>query len=901
LTKNGSEYDEDYLYYIPPHQSDLGSNQTDSRIQIKCSYQRPSDGVDETKIFTDIESLKIIQVTNGESAPFVTLDNASVELPLTYDGSFEKSFDFNGSPSVIEAYLGEGQMGVRPDRIKVGGVEFVLQEEVVGEALLWKNATGLALGSFKDEDVYFSFDQDYMATTPVERKVSDKFTKASNVGDDDLNKVVTHIKIPLSTEEKYKAPAEGGALCAYNVSGETVTLLAHSPMPNGYEKGMFSLESSIEKPPKFSGVVFESRYKVKIVDDNDSSTPELVSSYYEHYLDTQQSLNKINASSHLHDSSDNKFFEIGQNEAIVVNLNFKFYKKTSSLAVPAHYGRKESRRFLARRTGHQGSTPTYRGVWTAGDTYFGNSDRRDLVYHDEKVWIAKEGADEGYTWANDEDKDGFLATDGDNSEPGKTDAAINYWSQFGQNFQSVATNLLLSEDIFVKRGIVAGINDSTDAFFASQIDKKYFQADLGGYKLTDSLVAATSENVSFELSEGTSATGELPDGAVSSSNATAPHYTQVNDSSGLVTTHKLPMTPVPGFFLGYYKSSLAGVSDSTFSIGDTSGLKLTDLFPRVPMLELQSPFGNFIRWDGFSLKMFGAVINGSVSDESVDVQIGSSGATKVDFNKPIYGGQVFCGGGFANHIPNDHSHLASVVVGGGQNKIFGDTSAGAKFSFIGGGYGNRVRGDFSFIGGGFANMIGSLSEAEQLPSPNKFGTSFNAIVTGMSNRIYGSGHSFIGAGFGNSVDGSMYSSIVNGENNFIQGYFGEDYLTGQDSLDMSVSKHFSIDGTSNKIFVKGSKDASSPRVPYQKNWSIEQNRRALEDDQGNHMTITSPNNAIGHNVQNKTWKIYELTNATIEKLDYESYVDRNGDLLSAFTNNNDGKTKAQWGQDHWDE
>lgn len=96
--------------------------------------------------------------------------------------------------------------------------------------------------------------------------------------------------------------------------------------------------------------------------------------------------------------------------------------------------------------GENGDSPVmvYRGVYDSSKTYYGNNSRLDCVKHGTEYYIARIDA-------------------GEFSSPAPPDASK--WNDFGANFESVATNLLLAEganigDWFISRGkIVSTLDD----------------------------------------------------------------------------------------------------------------------------------------------------------------------------------------------------------------------------------------------------------------------------------------------------------------------------------------------------------------------------------------------------------------------------------------------------------
>jgi hypothetical protein len=75
--------------------------------------------------------------------------------------------------------------------------------------------------------------------------------------------------------------------------------------------------------------------------------------------------------------------------------------------------------------GNKGAVPVYRGEYDSTETYYGTDGRMDIVQYNKTYYIARSDAGDGFT----------------NKLPTNT----SYWTPFGAQFESVATNLLLAE------------------------------------------------------------------------------------------------------------------------------------------------------------------------------------------------------------------------------------------------------------------------------------------------------------------------------------------------------------------------------------------------------------------------------------------------------------------------
>jgi hypothetical protein len=111
------------------------------------------------------------------------------------------------------------------------------------------------------------------------------------------------------------------------------------------------------------------------------------------------------------------------------------------------------------------------------------------------------------------------------------------------------------------------------------------------------------------------------------------------------------------------------------------------------------------------------------------------------------------GGGFFNVLWTNS--FRCVIGGGGANLIGGPALS---YSFIGGGFGNTIRGSDAVIGGGSGNQIGA-------------NISYSSIGGGLNNGVFES-YSSIGGGQGNTIQALADRSVIaGGGSNIIVGSF----------------------------------------------------------------------------------------------------------------------------------
>jgi hypothetical protein len=927
----------DYMYYIPVSQKTIGAD----RIKIKTTYTKLSQplaridsgaanpGGTVGRTYIDTEELPVVEINNGSSTVTLFTDNLNTEIPITSDSATEVIVSVEALTSTIEAYIGLNKACLAPSYLTIDGHNF--DYDGSGDQIKWV-VTPNAISNYDGKQIDFYY-HDYnngkyvrdggpsaygssMQTTVEKRTDGDM----SNVSDQDV-KYVT-ISLPSDSDPTL---APGFKLALFNAGDQ---LLAWADMPAPMTYGIFVADTV----PVISGI---KRYTTQEAGEGSQAGVNLTSVLglvnasppLAQNADIHKVTHKI-----LYDYADETGDPASPGDYDAGHLDrdiqaaLTFFKPTTQGVNPVKYFDEESqvsipigvvvydtrdywkteggqaetvnRVISARKSGPTGATTTYRGTWKVDETYFGTKERRDIVYYNAKYWLAKEGAEEfafgqdiptrrlndsyglGFTKAiydltyptgtteNTSGNDSF--TPGDNSR---------IWERFGIHFQQVATNLLLADDVFVKRGIVTGIDDPYQGFIASQLDQTGYTPGAGGVKVdlnsslgtnypvtanveqydengnlvsdgkysvshngikhyfADSIlnnndaiqavyqnVLGRSADVSglafwltqnftvyqmiYRMIDGPSqnqndpaheyqnnvANGDnLPDPrknyndrdananepemrnitsvTVGNTQHTLEYYIDPNDPNNTdkfsstptpvatqakphVTTWTIPYAREPGYFLGYHPTKLC--PDGVFSnLTYADGSKYVAP-PALPMFELYSPMGNYLRWNGLRLEMFGSVINGSINDSgTISIGVGTDHALNhVSFsNEKLIGGQIFCGGGVANYITDTKSNLCSTITGGAHNSLFG------KFSFIGSGYGNYILdNDFSFIGSGFANAI---LNTDSKPD------SFNAILTGRANKIVNSDHSAILTGFGNVISKSDYGSIINGQSNFI--------------------------------------------------------------------------------------------------------------------------------------
>lgn len=460
---------------------------------------------------------------------------------------------------------------------------------------------------------------------------------------------------------------------------------------------------------------------------------------------------------------------------------FTFKDNANNLTFDKAYTFTKSLDGASGEDGKTGMSPVYRGNWKNAESYYGDpaGRRGDVVYYT--------GTDSYY----------IAELSHTSSEPPSADkrpsASSIYWNQFGATFDSVATDLLLSKDVFVTNELVMGEYDANnpsqgDGGTFRSANKKEFGRGTGyffkhgGHKDYEAYVGGTftGEQDVYGLTTGSyvgigfsgyGQPGESDDPSVGSNGG---HYNY--DLSYAWANYVLGGKKSVGAFgaglslfdwgrthyWSYYNEYNQGVSrymplhtGVKFDIGHDHISEHMTLFDGISGALRKD---SYIRYDGArgKVEIKGAFQNNSIQDSS----IGSNITQLLENNSdPL---ATFIGGGYNNEILMTQDGLGydsvgSSIVGGGSGVIQG------RFSLIGNGFGNECYDNFSVIGGGLYNTM---------PAKTPSNEGGNFIGAGSYNSISGASFSSIIAGTANSIQRSNSSSIGGGNNNFIIGESG---------------------------------------------------------------------------------------------------------------------------------
>lgn len=320
---------------------------------------------------------------------------------------------------------------------------------------------------------------------------------------------------------------------------------------------------------------------------------------------------------------------------------------------PAHQG-------IQGNNGEEGRSPTFRGKYSTGEKYYAvdpvaannQPGRGDIVYHDttSKYYIAIQ---------NNGPSNGGVQV------PSSTST---YWKEFGAEFSSVATELLLTKEAFVQQKLTLGE---------------------GGNQLT-----------------------AAKDGIIVSAGFKGGLYDTTIEPPVVITQGNEDYSDA-GFLLARTNETNPSVNPSVyFDVGGTGLVGQT----------------GYIRFDSKNngkLEIAGSFINNTVIDEGM-IYTGDWGAlSDRDFDTFT----SFIGGGFNNQllsgsIGDQYSqNIGSAIVGGAWNKVK------SRFSFIGGGYSGDCRDNFSAIVGGFRNSM-PLEEPGDHQGANFIGCGIDNVISG---------------------------------------------------------------------------------------------------------------------------------------------------------------------------
>lgn len=732
-----------FYYFIPENKSGDDAASVASKISIKSTLVVNDQGILGTNnqlTHKDVQQLGIVELTrDGKEKLLISAANNSMTVNIDSNKLISGANASSGD-SIINFFRGDVEIFLAPKTVKIGGASFNIDKT----KNYIKYDGSLAVTSTKPSNnkavIYGTQEQD--AT------ISDWSYIQNGTAD---RVIVENASVQLgldSSDPKRKRVvlANGTTPLAHFTLSWEQNNLTKSLSSSDFIKPLTTSTNSITASVNsfnFAQTYGENYSEPSVANNN---TVKVAAHQESARIKTRVDLSHMNEVGRMTSGAGTSV------SFVAFNFPFDVYVPEISTTVSLSV----SRTVATSEAGAAGPSFVYRGGYSNSEQYFGTSESQDVVkFSDGAFYFVQRNA----TLGIDNSLKGMDATNNnaaasfikgvpptDNANPPNINTS--YW-QVTNSLEPTATNLLLADDILVKRGIVVGIDTERETgskpsgFIASQLDPKFLSEGLTGLRIN---------STSYLDSSNTNRETDVFD--------TNGNYLGINDmlkSKSRELPYKTPGDGLPGLFLGKMPITYANSSGgSTF---------LTS------QLEMYSPFGNYLRWNGKNLEIKGAIISASIEEAVFTTVSTTERNLELNPSNPQVGPQTFVGGGFANRVTNNtHDDtgasysfptLASSIVGGGANRITATGSGNARFSTICGGFGNRVSDSFSIIGGGYNNSIGA-SSANALYK-------INSILSGANNTVDNSAYAFIGGGSKNFIDSSVYSSIINGYNNFIGG------------------------------------------------------------------------------------------------------------------------------------
>lgn len=289
-----------------------------------------------------------------------------------------------------------------------------------------------------------------------------------------------------------------------------------------------------------------------------------------------------------------------------------------------------------------------------------------------------------------------------------------YWEGFGAEFDNVATDILLTKDVFINNQLILGQADGSSGLIKSSAFTGSFEW-LHDAKYTYRGVLDPDDN-SYEDND-----------VVFDPNSSS--Y-QIRRDGDWVNSAAVPA--------GQSEEEKDAYSTSGFAIGRGGENIFFDIGGK---REVDGDSYSFLRYNPAigKIEIRGAFINNTSLEQVTAILNDDGTATFSEEVKDTLA--TFVAGGYQNKIEsptstNSYRSLASSILGGGENEIVG------RFSFIGNGYKNICKDNFSSIIGGHSN---------EMPREDSTNQGCNAIIGGQKN----------------SIDGGSNQIILGGENNQI--------------------------------------------------------------------------------------------------------------------------------------
>lgn len=265
--------------------------------------------------------------------------------------------------------------------------------------------------------------------------------------------------------------------------------------------------------------------------------------------------------------------------------------------------------------GADGAAAVYRGEFNSGTKYFNSATRKDIVKYTASgtnYWISHNSTK-------------------DNTTTWDTPGATSDWTEFGAEFSSVATDLLLADNVIVKRGLILG-EDGSYAGYLQSANASSLTAGTGFYLSVDGKMrvgqAVSGSNNKYLYWDGT-------DLLVNAGNFSL-------DAGGNMRANNINVTgtvTATAGSIGGWKVNAAGALIGSASAGqitfdpNSPSIKLADA---TGATKLTVRTGNLssLSGGGVGITIYNFSIPAFIAYSSVSTYDGSSGASTVSVSTP---------------------------------------------------------------------------------------------------------------------------------------------------------------------------------------------------------------------------------------------------------------------------
>ena len=366
--------------------------------------------------------------------------------------------------------------------------------------------------------------------------------------------------------------------------------------------------------------------------------------------------------------------------------------------------------------GFPGPGTTYRGEWESGETYVAQYDSNGAPIRGDIVKAPSAAADPNRWYICISQHNSIGNTNGKSNTSDvaglfKSDGTLNttYWKEFGGNFESIATNLLLTEEAFITQSLTIGeLNDQ------GVIKSNGF---IGGLYDT-----TTSSN---------------------KNNWAPPSSDEYNPA---------------GFLLA--RDDTGATDNVYFDVGGE--LQLGG--------NTNTAIDSYIRFSSSQgkLEISAAKFDGSINfTPNSTSDFTATGLLNYDAVDDI---TTFIGGGYNNTVSsitinsNTYNSVGCAIIAGAENTV------SAAFSMIGAGYSNDCNDNYSFIAGGYSNKFESTDDTN---GANFIGAGeLNTINGGSNQAIMGGDFNTIEYDPPFRYYYGQYGKFVASDDNYLIGGFG---------------------------------------------------------------------------------------------------------------------------------